>query len=300
MSKFFTIDSTTQATIEATASNGDAYFNTDSSEIWVWDTTLATPDWRKYASSGLANTFLNEFSTLFNATTDYLNVTSSAESVQSLSFWINPTSNVTNLSTSQTFMGLAYGFTPGVGNFSAASGTYQTVTPILGMYVSGSGTMATPGVNGMPSTITANTWHHVFLNWTSSLSVDNAVAGYEIYFDGQLVTADLRGTPAAYSLAANSKIGARTDGSKNFSGYMDEVAVWNTDASSHIAEIYNSGNGPTNLMGLATQPVHWWRMGDLEGLGAGDTVVQITDRGTDGTAHATPQSTTTTIEQETP
>lgn len=300
MSKFLQINSTNKTAVEAIANNGDAYFNTDSSEIWVWDTTLSTPDWRKYVSSGLANTFINEFSTLFNATTDYLTVSTSTTSVQSLSFWMKPSAVVTNTSSSQGLFGFSgYNFDPGIGSMTSASGVYTSVNPILGFSSSGGGTFATPGVNGMPSSITAS-WHHVFCHWTNSLSVDSSIAGFEIYFDGQLVTGDIKGTPFGLTFGSNTRIGVRGALTKHFSGHMDEVAIWDTDASAHITEIYNGGNGPANLMDLSTQPVHWWRMGDLEGVASGGTLTQVTDRGTDGTAHATPYSTTTTIEPETP
>jgi hypothetical protein len=300
MSKFLTINSTTASSIEATASNGDAYFNTDSSEIWVWDTTLVTPDWRKYASSGLANTFLNEFSTLFDASTDYLTVSASTTAVKSMSFWIKPSATISASSSSQGLFGFSgFNFEPGLGAMTTASGVYQQTNPILGIHGTAGGTYATPGVNGMPSVISTD-WHHIFFHWTNSLSVNASIAGFEIYFNGQLVTADIKGTPFGLNFSASTKIGIRGSNSKHFLGYMDEVAVWDVDASSEITEIYNGGNGPANLMSLTNQPVHWWRMGDLEGLSDGGTVVNVRDRGTNGTAHAVPSSSTTTISSDTP
>ena len=51
---------------------------------------------------------------------------------------------------------------------------------------------------------------------------------------------------------------------------IDEVALWGSDQSGNIADIYNSGN-PHDLSELTTSPDHWWRMGD------GDTFPNILD-----------------------
>ena len=42
---------------------------------------------------------------------------------------------------------------------------------------------------------------------------------------------------------------------------VDEVAVWGSDQSANISDIYNSGN-TFDLSTLTTGPDHWWRMGD--------------------------------------
>jgi len=305
MSKFLTIDNTTKTTIESHASNGDVYFNTDSNELWVWDTTLSTPDWRKYTSSGLANSFLNEFSTSFNAVYDYLNVTASSATVESISFWFKPQAQVSNGSGSQGLIGISgssFNFEPGLGGMTGPA-TLHSDAPILGFSKSTQGTFAVPGVNGMPNSINS-TWHHFFAHWTTSLSINNGLAGYEIYFDGARVTGDYSGTPTKFSFNATSKLGVRGNGSKPFLGHMDEIAVWDTDASSEIASIYNSGTGPANLMNLTNKPLHWWRMGDLAGVGDGGTLTTVTDIGTaNGTASqadATAQSNTTTASTDTP
>ena len=51
---------------------------------------------------------------------------------------------------------------------------------------------------------------------------------------------------------------------------VDELAVWDSDQSSSISDIYNSGD-PFDLTSLSTPPVHWWRMGD------GDTFPVLED-----------------------
>ncbi len=55
---------------------------------------------------------------------------------------------------------------------------------------------------------------------------------------------------------------------------VDELAIWDSDQSSNVATIYNSGV-PFDLSTLGTQPKHWWRMGD------GDTYPNLQDNGTE-------------------
>lgn len=63
------------------------------------------------------------------------------------------------------------------------------------------------------------------------------------------------------------------------SGYLrnsckiDELAVWGSDQSGNISDIYNSGM-PFDLTSLQAVPSHWWRMGDE------DVYPYLQDRGT--------------------
>ena len=57
---------------------------------------------------------------------------------------------------------------------------------------------------------------------------------------------------------------------------VNELAIWDSDESSNVANIYNSGS-THDLSLLASAPAHWWRMGD------GDTYPTIQDN--IGTAH---------------
>jgi hypothetical protein len=71
--------------------------------------------------------------------------------------------------------------------------------------------------------------------------------------------------------------GSYTSGSFMQNGCkVDEMAIWNSDQSSNISNIYNSGS-TFNLSGLTAPPIHWWRMGD------GDTYPTIQDNV--GSAH---------------
>ena len=56
---------------------------------------------------------------------------------------------------------------------------------------------------------------------------------------------------------------------------VDELAVWDSDQSSNISDIYNSGS-VKDFDTLTDKPLHWWRMGD------GDTFPNLVDSGTVG------------------
>ena len=55
---------------------------------------------------------------------------------------------------------------------------------------------------------------------------------------------------------------------------VDELALWNTDQTSNVSSIYNSGS-PFDLSTLTDDPRHWWRMGD------GDTYPYLFDVGSE-------------------
>ena len=63
-------------------------------------------------------------------------------------------------------------------------------------------------------------------------------------------------------IGQNLRVGRYNNGqSLRNSSKVDELAVFNDDVSALASDIYNSGS-PFDLMTLATQPEHWWRMGD--------------------------------------
>jgi hypothetical protein len=63
-------------------------------------------------------------------------------------------------------------------------------------------------------------------------------------------------------------------------GKMDEIAIWDSDQTSNISTIYNSGSAD-DLSSL--NPVHWWRNGDFESGSGGS----VNDQGSDGSLDGT-------------
>lgn len=125
-------------------------------------------------------------------------------------------------------------------------------------------------------------WHHYMVTYdggttgSSSGSINDYYSRFKMFIDGVEQT----------TINSNSNYGITTAlngsnlrvGRYNSSAYMrngckiDELAVWDSNESSNIASIYNSGV-PLDLSGLASNPVHWWRMGD------GDTYPYLLDTG---------------------
>ena len=130
-------------------------------------------------------------------------------------------------------------------------------------------TLATP-VGSVPED---GNWRHILVSYdggttgAGSNSVSSYYGRFKIFLDGvQQTTTNSHnnyGTTAAIS-GQNFRV-ARLNGSQYIrsNGYIDEMAIWNSDQSANISAIYNSGSAH-DLSQLATAPTHWWRMGDSD------------------------------------
>ena len=105
--------------------------------------------------------------------------------------------------------------------------------------------------------ITDTNWHNIIMTYDGSSNV----SGINLYLDGNNDTGVTSGTlSATISNTANFQIGAK-NGSNEFSGNIDEVAVFTSELSaSDATDIYNSGV-PTSLSSYASL-ASWWRMGE--------------------------------------
>lgn len=133
--------------------------------------------------------------------------------------------------------------------------------------------------------ISPGTWQHVLVTYdggttgSSSGSVTAYYGRFSIYIDGVLQTTANSHSNYGWSSGIdpdNFRIGRFVSGSHLRGARIDELAIWGSDQSSNISDIYNSGS-PHDLDLLTTSPDHWWRMGD------GDTYPTIQDNV--GTAH---------------
>lgn len=111
-----------------------------------------------------------------------------------------------------------------------------------------------------------NSWHHVMVVRDSSDAITFYVNGAS-------------DTNTSLTKSGTLTLAGLISSTYGYIGLSDEYAVWDSDQSSNIAEIYNGGI-PANLDSLA--PIGWWRMGD-DDSGSGAT---ITDQGS-GANHAT-------------
>ena len=113
-------------------------------------------------------------------------------------------------------------------------------------------------------------WHHVMGTFDGTTNAN----GLKLYVDGTLFQTTAGSTGIRSTSSVEPSIGSLTNGSSwFFEGNIDEVAVWNSDQSTNISTIYNSGI-PNDLCTL--NPLSWWRMGD------GDTFPTLTDNGSGG------------------
>lgn len=138
------------------------------------------------------------------------------------------------------------------------------------------------------NSIVDNTWHHIFIAYdggttgASSGDINSYYGRFSIYIDGSNAVPGGTWSESNYGWSSsivgqNLRVG-RYQSSQYLQGgcKVDELAIWGSDQTANIANIYNSG-AVHNLSALATGPDHWWRMGD------GDTYPNIQDNV--GTAH---------------
>ncbi len=113
-------------------------------------------------------------------------------------------------------------------------------------------------------------WHHIVCIFKPSTYL-------RIYANGSLDAENTTSIPTSIDNdSADFLIGGIVSSGNPlymFQGNVDEVAVWNSDQSSNVATIYNSGV-PNDISSLF--PISWWRCGD------GDTYPTLTDNGSGG------------------
>ncbi len=133
--------------------------------------------------------------------------------------------------------------------------------------------------------ISAGTWQHVLVTYdggttgSSSGSLSTYYGRFSIYIDGVLQSTNNTHNNYGYTGGIdpdNFRLGRFASGNHLRDARIDEVAIWGSDQSANISDIYNSGS-THDLDALTTSPDHWWRMGD------GDTYPTIQDNV--GTAH---------------
>ena len=132
--------------------------------------------------------------------------------------------------------------------------------------------------------ITPNTWQHILVTYdggttgASSGDLSNYYSRFSIYIDGVLQSTTNSHQNYGYTGgvdADNFRVGRFASGNYMRDCRVDELALFDSDQSSNISDIYNSGS-PFDLSTLTTEPKHWWRMGD------GDTYPYLQDSGTEG------------------
>ncbi len=132
--------------------------------------------------------------------------------------------------------------------------------------------------------ITENTWHHVLITYdggttgSSSGDLSDYYSRFKIFIDGSEQTTNNSHSNYGYTASIdpdNWRVGRFSSGNYMRSGSkVDELAVWDSDQSANVSDIYNSGV-PLDLSSLSDEPLHWWRMGD------GDSYPYLQDSGSE-------------------
>ena len=135
------------------------------------------------------------------------------------------------------------------------------------------------------SSITDGTWHHIMITYdggttgSSSGDISNYYSRFEIFIDGVSQTTTNTHSNFGWSSGVGTSSGGTNYlriGNRIGSNYIqnnsriDEIAFWDSDQTSNVTAIYNSGSA-SDLSALGTPPNNWIRMGD------GDTYPTIGD-----------------------
>ena len=249
----------TQSVTPSTLPAGAVFSSTDSgvtvnasTGVVSWDSTfMGTPTIRCTYTDGCYNevqmtmliTVDNNYSMVFDGTNAYTAIDNNTI--------LNSISDSVSISQWIKFSGTSQQYITSFGN---DYGTFVSVGKFYFVFRNTSNTQIHLPSN---STINDGNWHHVVgVKTTSNIT---------IYIDGVLDKTDTIGDVGRTSTRSNA-IGALYDGSINFNGSIDEVAVFNRELTpAQVKLIYdaNSTNKSIKLSSLpGGAPVAWYRMGD--------------------------------------
>ena len=171
------------------------------------------------------------------------------------------------------------------GSLSLSQGTNLSGTELRFRYGSSNNRLQLTTNN---DALTAGTWQHILITYDggttgagSTTAEQNAYfSRFKIYVDGSVQPTNTSANNYGWTQGIdpdNFRLARFTQGNylRN-DAKIDELAVWDSDQSGNISDLYNGG-ATQNLNSLGTPPNHWWRMGD------GDTYPTIQDNV--GTAH---------------
>lgn len=245
MSTLRTTTASNLASLGATSSAGDTYFETTNNRIVVWDGSA----WKLYNTDGAIVPFANSFTAALDGTNDYLTVPSSTDfdfgtGDFSFTFWMRITSR-------EQYGGLF---------FRAASYRlkFQNSNHIINLAMTGLDAAVITYNPGGTNTSLLDSWHHIAV-----IRSGTTLKGYvdNVEYGSQTLTTQsfsASGSPLLWGDNGGSSVG----------GQLDEIAVFNyalsTGTSSQLTEIYNNG-AAFNIGSAFTgsdAPLAFYRCGD--------------------------------------
>ncbi len=110
------------------------------------------------------------------------------------------------------------------------------------------------------SVISYDAWHHLLIARDSADDM-------KVYLDGNATPISTVAANSSYYVTLDY-IGVHYNLYDPFEGQVDEFAVWDSDQTSNLSAIYNSGI-PADLSSFS--PTHWWRMEEGTGTTVADS-----------------------------
>ncbi len=254
-------------------------YNGEDSETVVL--TVSTPPFADTKSVQFYNQdYLGANAALLDATLGRASNGSGASDAWSISFWFKGSSSTSN---AQTILYFGDNDITNSGHFHLR---YRGGNDQLRLaYGSSNNKIQWDSANNI---LPSNTWKQVTVTYNggttgaSSGNLSNFYSRFNVFVDGVNITSSGSWSHNNFGYsggidADNFRVGRYASGNYLQSGCkVDELAIWNSDQSSNVNSIYNSGS-TFDLSTLGTSPTHWWRMGD------GDTYPTLQDQ--IGTAH---------------
>ena len=232
--------------------------------------------------------FSNKYSVAFDGSNDFVQAKSTTlglDTAISVSIWVKTTQSTS-------------GFKQLIGEYDWANSSKRnwllylsnTDNRIAFLVFSSGSIPINTYVLGPAANIDDGNWHHVMVTWDGTTNTNS----FNMFFDGEIVK---QGAPISTGIRTSDTplyIGDGPNGSVEFQGNIDEVAIWDNDQSGNINDIYNGGGSgkPGNLASL--NPLLWYRMGD------GDTFPTLTDNGSGGNNGTMTNMDSADIEEDTP
>ena len=135
------------------------------------------------------------------------------------------------------------------------------------------------------SAISLNVWNHIVG------TIDNSNDVLKLYINGSLAVTNSSFTTADIADGSNSFYIGNDDNSRDFEGYISDVAFFKglVLSGAQVTTIYHGGVSYRHDTGVGNANLNgWWRMGDGKENGTGSTIYDASGNGNDGTVQNGP------------